>query len=99
MATEIFKGDLGTVIRLTTGIDLTGNSLLQIWIKKPDGTFYQRTASVVGAASDGIIEYTTISVDLDEAGTYSTQAHVEFSAGAQKFNGTISEFDVIPELA
>ena len=78
------QNDIGTIIRLTI-TQTSDNAVLdglesastkQIFIKKPSGTVLEKTASYYTDGTDGIIQYTTISGDLDEVGEYEVQGYV-----------------------
>lgn len=73
---KIYKGDIGTVIIVDTGVDLTTATKCALKIKKPDKT----TTEWVGEQSDTTkIKYTIIEGDLDQAGKYRVQSYVEFA--------------------
>ena len=72
----IFKNQVGVSITLDTGIDLTGNTLSQINVIRPDGT----TTAWPATVSDTSLQYTTVEGDLSQAGVYLMIAYVEFHA-------------------
>lgn len=73
----VFVGDVGTVIKLDTGTDLTSATALKIKVKKPNGTEVEWTASQ-DANNPKVMTYTIQSGDLDQSGTWKLQAYVEF---------------------
>ena len=76
----IFKDQSSLRIRLTTNVDITGASTLQIKYTKPSGTSSYWTATE-GTASTGIIYYDIVSTEIDEAGRWILWAYVTFSDG------------------
>lgn len=76
---KAYVGDIGTKIEVNTYIDLTTATVMQLKIKKPDGTIMTKTATIpVGlTAADGKIVYTTIAGDFDQAGLYLVQPYIE----------------------
>ena len=83
-----YIGDIGTVITLETGIDLTGASVAQIKIKKPNGTTVAKAATIATTT----LTYTTIAGDLDLEGAYTVQAYAVI--GAWKGHGAPAHFYV-----
>lgn len=69
-----YKGDVGTVLRVPVGADITGATTLRLYITKPDAT----TATWVGTLSDCKKEiwYTILAGDWDQDGEYLLQAYV-----------------------
>jgi hypothetical protein len=78
--TLIYKNAIGINISITTSFDLTGYSTLVYYITKPSGTKLTKTPSVVNLTA-GTLSYETISGDLDEVGTYQTQAKITYGDG------------------
>lgn len=64
---KIYKDDIGTVIKVDCGTDLTGATAMKIKVKKPDGTKVEWSASIVEVQK---LAYTIVSGDLDQDGTY-----------------------------
>lgn len=58
-------------------VDISSATLKNIIIKKPDDTILTNTASFFTDGTDGIIYYTTVEDDLDQAGTYYVQSYIE----------------------
>lgn len=77
---EIHVGDVGTQFTITildqddVAVDLSGYSTKQLIFTKPGGTSLTKTASFATDGTDGIIQYTSIAGDLDEAGIWQIQA-------------------------
>src|SRR5688572_24919408 len=103
MPAEIHKGNIGTILRITI-LDSDGNPMTnlgsattkQIIITKPNGTKLTKTASFYTDGSDGIIQYTVISGDLDSAGLWKIQAFCII--GVQEFYSDIETFRVYRNL-
>ena len=82
---EAHANDAGTEIRLTVTdsgvpVDLTGATELTILLLKPSGMVVEKTAAIVGAATDGVINCYTDADDLDETGLYFVQARIALAA-------------------
>ncbi len=71
---KVYVGDTGTEILLDTGANLTGNSSLQILVRKPNNTTVLWDAARVGSTS--VIKFVTLSNTLNVAGTWKLQAKV-----------------------
>lgn len=74
-------GDVGVLIRLTVQQDGAAKNIStattkEIHIYKPSGSEVTRTASFTTNGSDGQVEVSTQSGDLDESGTYTATAHL-----------------------
>lgn len=92
---EIHQNDIGTIFRVTIYngtpiLDVSGATTKQILFQKPDGTAVTQTAAFFTDGTDGIIQYTTISGDLDQVGRWKLQAKVTLATGtwtscSQKF--------------
>ena len=80
-------GDTGTRIEVQvlqadgTVVDLTGATLKQIIIRRPDGTLLTATADFVTDGTDGLLEYFTTATDFTAAGLAHLQAKVTLPAG------------------
>jgi hypothetical protein len=96
-ANEIHLSDIGTkfLVTITDGssaVDVSSASTKQIIIKKPSGSKLTTTASFNSDGTDGKIYYTTVTDDLDEAGSYKLQGKVIISDGT--FYTDITSFKV-----
>ena len=74
MAAKAFVGDIGTVILLDCGCDISAATITSIRVKKPDRTSYDWPAEIY---SDNYIKYITVDGDFDQEGTYILQAYIE----------------------
>jgi len=81
-------GDIGSLIELDTGEDLSTGSNAKIKYKKPSGV----TGEWTGVIDDTKITYTTIAGDIDEAGTWSFQGLI--TVGIWTGHSTEAEIDV-----
>jgi hypothetical protein len=85
--TIIHNGDVGTIFRLTitdtagTPIDVSTATVKYINFQDPSGVRMQKTAAFYTDGSDGKIQYTTVSGDIDMVGTWQIQGYVETSLG------------------
>lgn len=96
MANKIYTGDVKVVFRVSTGLDLTTATTMQLKVWPPSGTAVAWTATAYGTAADGVLTYTTTATDLTTAGTYKLQAYVELGAAGVdgKFFGETVTFNV-----
>jgi len=84
---KIYTGDIGTRLRHTLNVDLTGYSSIDYKIKKPSGTVLTKTC-VVEDLSEGIIYYDIIAGDIDEEGEYLIQGYIQFASGNKNYSVT-----------
>ena len=77
----IVKDSFGHLLRVDTGIDLTGNTSLTLIFSNPSGTETTKTGADTGTPTDGIIEYTTLTTELNVSGLWKISARVQFAAG------------------
>jgi len=69
---KLYVDEVGILIELETGADLTDVTSQEILYKKPDGTSSSWSASIV----DSTLQYTTVADDLDQDGDWILQAHI-----------------------
>lgn len=102
MTTYVHSNDIGTIFRLeivdTAGvvIDVSTATVKYIYFQKPDGTKKKKTAAFYTDGSDGIIQYTSVSGDIDQTGAWQVQGYVETSDG--KFFTRKATFNVLNTL-
>lgn len=95
---DIRVGNIGTIFRFTvqdqdgTAVDLSSATTLEIRFKKPDRSVITRTAVFTTDGTNGQIQYTTVSGDLDIDGSWKRQAHVIIPAG--DFWSSVVDFKV-----
>ena len=85
----IYKRDVGVTFEISTDIDLTNATSVQIMIKKPSSrsAIWPATKSVT--PSDGIITYTTIDGDLNEDGWHYLQSYAEFPSSVAYYGNAV----------
>jgi len=99
----VHNGDIGTIFRLTitdtagAAIDVSTATVKYINFQDPSGVRMQKTASFTTDGTDGKIQYTTVSGDIDSVGTWQIQGYVETSLG--KFWTEKDSFKVYSTLA
>jgi len=99
---KIYKGDVGVHFSVATGIDLTGASVLEIHVRKPDGVTEVEWTGIIDEDEDGDdplnqrIGYDSVDLDLADAGQYVAYAYVEFGS-TSKHSGTAFKFKVEDE--
>jgi hypothetical protein len=88
---KIFVGDIGIVLRVYAGQDLSNASSIVFEVKDPNGQERSWTASI---ASDNnyYAEYTTVSGDLDTAGDWILSLVAYYNTN--KFSGASAYFVV-----
>lgn len=72
----IYKGDVGTVIKLDTLVDLSSYTALSINVKKPSGSCVVWTGVLEGTT---VVRHVIQLGELDEVGIYKLQANVAIS--------------------
>ena len=93
MAGKTYVGDMGTIIKLRTKVDLTDAQAMAIRVKVPGNGEKQWPAEVDGPASGGVLQYTITSGDLSVAGEYKVAALVSFTDGS-RYTGETATFTV-----
>jgi hypothetical protein len=77
----IYKDDIGVVLTVdTSNTAMPITTVLTLKVKKPDGTLV--TLSPTVNYTTGILTYTTVSGDLNIAGTYEVQVNGVFTDGS-----------------
>lgn len=99
---EIHLNDIGTIFEIAlkdceNAVDLTGATTLEYIFQKPDSSTVTKTAIVAGDPTLGILNYTTISGDLDALGNWKIQAHVVLPSG--EWRSDIEKFKVHANLS
>lgn len=77
---KLYVGDVGTLIKLDTGNDLTNATLQKIKYKKPNDTTGEWEAEIEDPPTAGIIKYKVTAGVFDVSGIWKLQAYVEFDA-------------------
>jgi hypothetical protein len=83
---ELHENDIGTEIVLTlsdsgTVVDLAAATLLEIHVRKPDGTIVEWDAELYTDGTDGKLVHYTEEDDLDAAGVWKLQGYIEMAGG------------------
>ena len=89
MATTMKVGDVGTLISLDTGSDISTNTSKKIRYQKPSGFIGEWDANLSGTQ---ILTYVTQSADIDEEGLWTFQAYVVLPSG--EWYGELATHDV-----
>jgi hypothetical protein len=99
----IHQNDIGTVFELTITdqdaavVDISSAGTRQIVFKRPDGSVFTKTATLVNTGTDGKMKYVTLAGDLDQPGRWEAQGVVAIGSGSWS-SGTI-QFTVATNLA
>ena len=102
MATEIHKGDIGTVFQFTvkdqdgTAVDISSQTTMNILFIKPDGTTLTKAGSFTTDGINGKFDYTILSGELDTVGNWKWQAEIVITSGSWKSDQ--HEFEVHPNI-
>ena len=102
MSEQIHLNDIGTQFKVTVKdedsvvVDLSSASTLQLIFQKPSGDKLTTTASLINDGTDGLIQYITVSGDIDECGIWQMQARVVI--GTKDFKTDIGSFKVYRNL-
>lgn len=73
MADKSYVGDVGTILVVDTGSDITLATTTKILVRKPDGTETFWTGTLYNTR---YIKYTILANDFDMSGTYYLQSYV-----------------------
>lgn len=87
---KIYKNAIGVDIKVSTGKTMSGATLMQLLVKKPDGTEVVWTTTT---ASGTTIIYKTAAGDLNQSGVYVIQAYVEWG-DVSKHYGEATTFKI-----
>jgi len=86
MADKTYVDNIGTVIDIDMGQDISGASTTDLYVKKPDGTEDIWTGIIY---ESNYIRYVIVADDLNEAGTYYIQPYLVMS-GWSGYGKTVS---------
>jgi len=86
---ECRKEDIGTIFRATFKdgsdiVDISSATTKELIFKKPSGSVVYKAGTFYSSGTDGQLQYTTVSGDLDETGLWSLQGYVEISSNKHK---------------
>jgi hypothetical protein len=102
MAAEIHKNDIGTTFRITIKdeddavVDLSSATTKEILFLKPSGSLLRKTASLYTDGTDGKIQYTTVSGDLDTIGKWRLQSYIV--TGGNYWHSDLYKFHVYENI-
>lgn len=91
---RVHTTDVGTLIKLDTGVDLSTASNQKIVAKKPTGALVDLVAIVVDTTK---LQHTKTALTLAEAGEWELQSYVELP-GPQKLSGDAAKLYIYPPL-
>lgn len=87
--TKPYVGDVGTLIEVEVGTDLSAASVRRIDVTKPDGVTSQ-WAATVKSGDNSVLQYTIVSGDFNVAGIWYGQVYVEWDASNKWYGQTFS---------
>lgn len=87
---KVYQNAIGVDILVAVGKSVAAATLMQIHVKKPDGTEVVWTAT---AYNDTTLVYKTIAGDLNLSGVYTAHAYVEWGA-TSKHLGNAATFQI-----
>ncbi len=98
---EIHVGDIGTIFEVTvkdgaSAVDISSATTKDLIFTSPGGTATTRAGSFKTDGTDGILQYTTLTGNIDEVGTWQIQASVVVTLGT--FKSDIALFEVHKNL-
>jgi hypothetical protein len=102
LVATIHVDSTGTAFRQTlvdgdgVAIDLTGATTVEFIFERPDETQFTRTATVVGLATAGLIQYVALNGEFDMPGSWRYQAHVVIPSG--EWWADVADFEAMPNL-
>lgn len=105
MRREIHYGDVGTILRVTVKdqdgevIDLTHQTMIKFTFRRPNGTVFDKTASLYTDGSDGVVQYTVEDGVLNATGEWKYQIAFTLSAPAGTWHSNIVSFQVMSNLS
>lgn len=87
LTSKIFVGDVGTAFRGTfkengVVVNISAATTKNMIFEKPDGTIVTKSAVFLTDGSDGILQYVSISGDLNIGGNWRLQGYVDLGSWA-----------------
>lgn len=92
MLPYVFLNDIGTLINVDVGSDITGATVHKIKFIRPDG----ETGEWVATVSTQYLQHTTVDGDLNQIGEWVAQALITTSFGT--WHGEITRFAVLSPI-
>lgn len=101
MVSSMHAGSVGVSLLMTiedgdSPVDLTGATTVEFVFRKPDWVGITKTATIYGAATDGVLRYVSADGDFDDVGEWRWQAHVVFPSS--EFWSDIADLEVLPNI-
>jgi len=99
---DIHVGDIGTIFEITVQdagviMDISSATLMEIKLRKPDGSVSVYNATHTTDGTDGKMRYIVIAdTEIDQYGRWGIQSRVVTPQG--DWNSSIDTFDVAPNL-
>ena len=102
MSDEVHVGDVGTIFEITvldgtTPLDISAATEMKIFLRRPSDTVVSDDATHTTDGTDGKMEYTSQSGDVDEPGLWRIQGKIIIPEGT--FYTDIDQFVVEASLA
>lgn len=99
---KIRLNDIGTIFRIRIldndePVDLSGTTVKTIKFRKPDKTVVEKSAEFYTDGTDGYIQYTAVSGDIDVSGVWHIQAYIKFAD--QEWHTTLDSFMVSKNIS
>lgn len=101
---EIHVNDIGTAFRITIYdenhdiVNVSGVITKDIIFTKPTNATVTKDATLINNGISGVIQYTTQSGDLDVAGIWNIQAHIQSSGSTYSLYTNTESFRVYDNL-
>lgn len=77
MSNKSYNGDVGTVVMVNCGFDISSATAKKLYVKKPDGKEVVWTPTIYNSM---YLKYTIAPGDIDQSGEYYLQAYIEISS-------------------
>lgn len=77
MTNKSYVGDIGTILEVDCGVDISSATTHNLMVQKPDLTTVELTGTVYNS---NYIRYTTIAGDFDQEGVYRIQSKIVIPA-------------------
>jgi hypothetical protein len=86
MSDEVHVGDIGTIFRITvmdgdTPLDISTQTEMKIFLRRPDDTVLNNDAVHTTDGTDGKMEYVGVSGDVDQQGKWVIQGKIIIPEG------------------
>ena len=91
---KVYDKDIGTLIRLNTGVDISTASKCKIIAKPPFGSTIDLAATIIDKTK---LQHTKLANTLAKPGIWQLQAYVEF-AGVGEYCGEIVQLTIYKSL-